>query len=45
MGETSIFKVLSDPQRREILLMLRDGRMNAGEIAQRLGLSPTISSC
>ncbi len=44
MGETSIFKVLSDPQRREILLMLRDGRMNAGEIAQRLGLSPAALS-
>ena len=44
MGETSIFKVLSDPQRREILLMLRYGRMNAGEIAQRLGLSPAALS-
>lgn len=44
MGETSIFKVLSDPQRREILLMLRDGRMNAGEIARRLGLSPAALS-
>ena len=40
MGENNIFRVLSDPQRREILTMLRDGRMNAGEIAQRLGVSP-----
>ena len=44
MGENNIFRVLSDPQRREILTMLRDGRMNAGEIAQRLGVSPAALS-
>ena len=44
MGELNIFKVLADPQRREILTMLRDGRMNAGEIAQRLGVSPAALS-
>lgn len=44
MGENNIFRVLSDPQRREILTMLRDGRMNAGEIAQRLGGSPAALS-
>ena len=44
MGETSIFKVLSDPQRRDILVMLRDGRLSAGEIAERLGISaPALS--
>ena len=44
MGELNIFKVLADPQRREILTMLRAGRMNAGEIAQRLGVSPAALS-
>ena len=33
MGDTNIFKVLSDKQRRDILVMLKNGRMNAGEIA------------
>ena len=32
MGGTNIFKVLADGQRREILMMLKDGRLNAGEI-------------
>ena len=44
MGETNIFKVLSDKQRRDILVMLKAGRMNAGEIAERLGLSPAALS-
>ena len=44
MGELNLFKVLADPQRREILTMLRGGRMNAGEIAQRLGVSPAALS-
>ena len=44
VGELNIFKVLADPQRREILTMLRGGRMNAGEIAQRLGVSPAALS-
>ena len=44
MGELNIFKVLADPQRREILTMLRGGRMNAGEIAHRLGISPAALS-
>ncbi|MCI6732329.1 MAG: transcriptional regulator, partial [Lachnospiraceae bacterium] len=33
MKETNIFKVLADSQRREILTMLKDERLNAGEIA------------
>lgn len=44
MGESSIFKVLSDPQRRDILVMLRDGRLSAGEIAERLSVSPPALS-
>ena len=44
MGETNIFKVLSDRQRREILVMLKKGRMNAGEIADALGITPAALS-
>ena len=44
MGETNIFKVLSDRQRRDILVMLKDGRLNAGEIAEKLGVTPAALS-
>ena len=44
MGETNIFKVLADSQRREILVMLKDGRLSAGEIAERLGITPAALS-
>ena len=44
MSNMSIFKVLSDEQRREILVMLKDGRMNAGQIADRLGITPAALS-
>ncbi len=44
MKETSIFKVLSDKQRRDILVMLKDGRMSAGEIAEKLGVTPAALS-
>ena len=40
MGLAETFKALSDPVRREILMMLRDGKKTAGEIAahfQRTG--------
>ena len=33
MGLAETFKALSDPVRREILMMLRDGKTTAGEIA------------
>ncbi len=44
MGDTNIFKVLADGQRREILTMLKDGRMNAGEIAEQLKVTPAALS-
>ena len=44
MGFPETFKALSDPVRREILVMLRDGKMTAGEIAQSFNLTgATIS--
>jgi len=44
MSENNIFKVLADKQRRDILEMLKDGRMSAGEIAERLNVSPAALS-
>ena len=44
MGIAETFKALSDPQRRELLTMLRDGRLNAGELAEKLNLSPAALS-
>ncbi len=44
MKESSIFKVLADGQRRRILLLLRDGRLNAGQIAEKMGISPAALS-
>jgi ArsR family transcriptional regulator len=39
MGFAETFKALSDPNRREILLMLKQGRMPAGEIAARFDMT------
>lgn len=44
MGEYNLFKVLADEQRREILVMLKNGRMSAGEIAEELNISPAALS-
>ena len=44
MGIADVFKVLSDPQRREILMMLKEGRMTAGDIAARLEVTPAALS-
>lgn len=44
MSEFNIFKVLSDKQRRDILEMLKDGRLSAGEIAERLEVTPAALS-
>ena len=44
MGINDTFKALSDPTRREILRLLRQGDMTAGELADRFQLSkPTMS--
>lgn len=39
MGFPETFKALADPVRREILLMLRDGRMAAGEISSKFDMT------
>ena len=44
MGFAETFKALSDPARREILLLLRKGRLSAGEIGSHLDMTgATIS--
>lgn len=44
MGIQNTMKALSDPVRREILEMLRSGRLSAGEIGERFPISgPAIS--
>ncbi len=44
MGATNVFKVLSDKQRSDILVLLKGGRLNAGELAEKLGISPAALS-
>jgi DNA-binding transcriptional ArsR family regulator len=44
LGFAETFKALSDPVRREILVMLRGGSMAAGDIGQRFDMTgATIS--
>lgn len=44
MGFPETFKALSDPVRREILTMLKNGRMSAGEIGKQFSMTgATIS--
>lgn len=44
MGFAETFKALSDPVRREILTILKDGRMSAGEIGSHFDMTgATIS--
>ena len=44
MGEFNLFKVLADEQRREILVLLKSGRMSAGEIAEAINITPAALS-
>ncbi len=44
MSEAGLFKVLSDKQRRDILVMLKNGKMSAGEISERLNVTPAALS-
>ncbi|MBE6533090.1 MAG: winged helix-turn-helix transcriptional regulator [Ruminococcaceae bacterium] len=44
MAKANVFKVLSDSIRRDILEMLKNGRMSAGEIAERLEITPAALS-
>ena len=39
-----VFKALSDPTRREILRMLREGDMSAGEISDRFSVAKSTIS-
>lgn len=39
MSFAETFKALSDPARREILLMLREGKMSAGDIASHFDMT------
>ena len=40
----SIFEVLAEPHRREILALLRDGERPVGDLVERLGIAqPTVS--
>ena len=44
MSEMNLFKVLAEKQRRDILVLLKNGRMNAGELAAALEVSPAALS-
>lgn len=44
MGLAETFKALSDPQRRELLTLLKEGRLNAGELAEKLNITPAALS-
>ncbi len=39
MSFAETFKALSDPARREILIMLKNGKMSAGDIASRFEMT------
>ncbi len=44
MGYGETFKALGDPVRRQILTMLRQGRMSAGEISSRFDMTQATVS-
>ena len=45
MAFAETFKALSDPVRREILNLLKGGRLTAGEIAGRFDMTAATVSC
>ncbi len=44
MSANSVFRALSDPTRREILALLRDGDLTAGQLAERFNLARSTLS-
>lgn len=44
MGLADTFKALSDPTRRQVLELLKDGRMSAGALASELDIVPAALS-
>ena len=44
MGFAETFKALSDPVRRQILIMLKDGKKSAGEIASEFDMTQATIS-
>lgn len=44
MGFAETFKALSDPVRRQILVMLKDGKKSAGEIAREFDMTQATIS-
>ena len=44
MGFQETFRALADPTRREILRLLRDGAMSAGEIGSRFAMTGATMS-
>lgn len=44
MGLADTFKALSDPARRKILELLKEGRRSAGELAEALEVTPAALS-
>jgi DNA-binding transcriptional ArsR family regulator len=44
MSASAVFRALSDPTRREILALLRDGDRSAGQLAERFSLARSTLS-
>jgi DNA-binding transcriptional ArsR family regulator len=44
MGYKETFKALSDPARRQILMLLKEGKMPAGDIASKFDMSQATIS-
>lgn len=44
MSKPNVFKVLAEEQRRYILELLKQGKMSAGEISEKLNISPAALS-